>query len=150
MLGRPELIEEVFDDVMWVVWERAASFDGRGRVSTWLLGIAHRKALKALEKTRRHDRTAGDLAQLDQRVEGSRVHDEERALVGRAELRALARAIDALTPEQRAVVELTFFEGRSYAEIAEVVGCPVNTVKTRMFHARRQLQRACGWDTASW
>ena len=52
----------------------------------------------------------------------------------------LARALRKLPPEQRAVVELTYFYGFSYLEIAEIVSCPVNTVKTRMFHARRKLQ----------
>ncbi len=55
--------------------------------------------------------------------------------------RVLAKAIGALSPEQRAVVELTFYRGFSYREVAEIVGCPVNTVKTRMFHARRRLSQ---------
>ena len=54
---------------------------------------------------------------------------------------ALTRALAQLSPEHRDVVELTFFHGCSYQEIAEVVGCPENTVKTRMFHARKQLKR---------
>jgi RNA polymerase sigma factor (sigma-70 family) len=52
---------------------------------------------------------------------------------------SVARAIDSLPPEQAAVVQLTFYHDRSYAEIAAIVGCPVNTVKTRMLHARRRL-----------
>ena len=52
----------------------------------------------------------------------------------------LMERVDALTPEQRQVVILTYFEGRSYQEIARIAGCPVNTVKTRMFHARRRLR----------
>jgi RNA polymerase sigma-70 factor (ECF subfamily) len=51
----------------------------------------------------------------------------------------VARALETLSPEQRAVVELTFYHEYSYQEIAEITGCPVNTVKTRMFHARRRL-----------
>jgi RNA polymerase sigma factor (sigma-70 family) len=52
----------------------------------------------------------------------------------------IRQAMDALSAEQRAVVELTFYHGRSYAEIAEILDCPVNTVKTRMFHARQRLE----------
>ena len=55
-------------------------------------------------------------------------------------LRRCGAALDALPAEQRQVVILTYFEGRSYPEIARIVGCPVNTVKTRMFHARRRLR----------
>jgi RNA polymerase sigma-70 factor (ECF subfamily) len=51
----------------------------------------------------------------------------------------LAKALGTLSPEQRAVVELTFYHGFSYPEIAAIVDCPVNTVKTRMFHARKRL-----------
>jgi RNA polymerase sigma-70 factor (ECF subfamily) len=62
--------------------------------------------------------------------------------------KTLARAIETLSPEQRAVVELTYYHEHSYQEIAEITGCPVNTVKTRMFHARRrlaQLLAGLGW-----
>ena len=69
--------------------------------------------------------------------------------LGRRLLRELAGAIETLSPRQRAVVELTFFEGRSYAEISEITETPVNTVKTRMFHARRRLQRLMpAWGAA--
>ena len=52
----------------------------------------------------------------------------------------LGRALGLLPAEQRAVVEMTYYYGLSYQEISEIMGCPVNTVKTRMFHARRRLR----------
>ena len=58
-------------------------------------------------------------------------------------------ALGRLSTDHRDVIELTFFQGLSYAEIADVVGCPENTVKTRMFHARKQLKgflEAAGFD----
>ena len=59
----------------------------------------------------------------------------------RTELRAhLDRALRCLSPEHRAVVEMTYFDGRSCREIATIIGCPVDTVKTRMFYARRRLK----------
>ncbi len=67
--------------------------------------------------------------------------DEPESLAARRELATvLGTALHRLSPEQRAVVELTYFYGLAYTEIAEIVGCPVNTVKTRMFHARRRLK----------
>jgi RNA polymerase sigma-70 factor (ECF subfamily) len=57
-------------------------------------------------------------------------------------LRTRPQALDALSPAQRAVVELTYFGGYSYDEIATITGCCVNTVKTRMFHARAKLRKA--------
>jgi RNA polymerase sigma-70 factor (ECF subfamily) len=53
----------------------------------------------------------------------------------------LDAALDRLSPDHRAVVELTYFHGCSYEEIAAIVDCPVNTVKTRMFHARAKLRK---------
>ena len=55
-----------------------------------------------------------------------------------------------LTPEHRAVVDLTYFHGMGYREIADVVNCPVDTVKTRMFHARRRLRLAMSGDLVDW
>src|SRR5688572_20351215 len=96
LIRQREVVEEALNDVMMVVWETASRFNGTSRLSTWILGIAHNKALKA-------------------------------------------RAIDSLPPEQGVIVELTFYHDLPYAEIAKIVGCPVNTVKTRMLHARRRL-----------
>jgi RNA polymerase sigma-70 factor (ECF subfamily) len=65
---------------------------------------------------------------------------------------ALATALGRLSTDHRDVIELTFFHGCSYQEIAEIVGCPENTVKTRMFHARKQLKghlAAAGLDPSS-
>jgi RNA polymerase sigma factor (sigma-70 family) len=140
VLRRPPLIEEVLDDVMLAIWQGAHRFDGRSRASTWILGIAHHKALKALERARREsDREAGEPPEaIDQIPAPGREPDRVAA---RSELRSKLRsAMEVLSPVQRAVVELTFFYGYSYPEIAEIVGCPVGTVKTRMFHARRLLK----------
>ncbi len=144
MLREPELVEETLDDVMITVWQKADRFDRRSKLSTWLFGIAHNRALKSLERRRRQpaaplDPLGDELTRLP-----SPARDPEDTALQRDQLRRLHRALERLSPEHRAVVELTFFEGRSYAEIAEIVGCPVNTVKTRIFHARRQLARSCG------
>jgi RNA polymerase sigma factor (sigma-70 family) len=129
----PELAEEVLDDVMLVVWQSAASYNRASRVSTWIFGIAHHKALKA--RARLASRAASPLS--DDEVAGGEGPED---ITMRGELdRLLARGLAALSPEQRAVVELTFHDGCSYQEIAEITHAPVNTVKTRMFHARRRL-----------
>jgi len=136
---RSELVEEVVDDVLLTVWQDAPRFDGRSQVSSWILGIAYYKSLKAVgrEVRERGRRAAIEAAQN----EWDRAPGPERAAAAGERARVVARALAELSAEQRAVVELTYFEGLSYPEIAEVVGCPVNTVKTRMFHARRHLRR---------
>lgn len=145
---RADLVEEVLNDVMFVVWRKADSFNGRSRPSTWIFGIAYHKALKALAK-RSSDppqagwsATGGGTGEVGEAGEREPVDlDEPESMVSRRELAGtLSRALHELSPEQRAVVELTYYHGRSYQEIAETVGCPVNTVKTRMFHARRRLR----------
>jgi RNA polymerase sigma-70 factor (ECF subfamily) len=132
---KAELVEEVLNDVMLAIWKGAGTFDGRSRPSTWIFGIAYHKALKAL--ARRSRESDGDPEEGPEPVDA----DEPESLAARRELAGvLGRAIGALSPEQRAVVELTYYYGMAYQEIAEIVGCPVNTVKTRMFHARRRLK----------
>ncbi len=130
---RGEVVEELVNDVLLEVWRGAARFDGRSRPSTWIFGIAYHKALKALARTA----PAGE-ARRDREEPST---DGPESLLTRRELAGvLGRALAALPLEQRAVVELTYYYELSYPEIAEIVGCPVNTVKTRMFHARRKLR----------
>jgi RNA polymerase sigma-70 factor (ECF subfamily) len=134
LLRQPETIEEVFNDVMLTVWQNAARFDHQARLSTWILGIAYRKALKALAQAARQ---APDC--LPDWPAGHTPDDPETVLLHQERDRTFVHALQTLPPEQRAVVELTFYHGCSYLEIATIAGCPVNTVKTRMFHARRRL-----------
>jgi RNA polymerase sigma factor (sigma-70 family) len=142
---RGELVEELVNDVMFAVWTGAGRFDGRSRVSTWIFGIAYHKALKAL--ARNASPLAGPAhqpAEEDRResqAELAAPGEEAESLLTRRELATtLGKALGSLSPEQRAVVELTYYYELSYHEISEIVGCPVNTVKTRMFHARRRLK----------
>jgi RNA polymerase sigma factor (sigma-70 family) len=134
MTRRPTIVDEVLNDTLLVVWNRAASYNGKSLVSTWIFAIAYRKALKALK---RFDEPAEDHA-ADERVEPGAGPEQH---VGRDQLRlALLRALEHLTPEHRAVVDLTYFHDLGYREIAQIVDCPVDTVKTRMFYARRRLK----------
>jgi len=129
LLSDPGSVEEVLDDVMLVVWRDARKFQGRAAVSSWIFGIAYRKALTAMRTERRYQ------APLDRRAEppaspGPSVENEEW----------IEAALAHLSADHRQVLELTYFCGFSYREIAEIAGCPENTVKTRMFHARRRLK----------
>ncbi|HVT17547.1 MAG TPA: sigma-70 family RNA polymerase sigma factor [Thermoanaerobaculia bacterium] len=137
---RAELVEEALNDVMLVVWTKAASFDGRSRLSTWIFGIAYHKALKAL--AHRPPETAASQAAPEREPSEPVASEGPESLIVRRELAStVGKALAALSPEQRAVVELTYYYELSYQEIAEIVDCPVNTVKTRMFHARRRLRQ---------
>lgn len=140
LVRRADVADEVVNDVMFVVWERAAAFKGQSRVSTWILGIAYRKALKGLQRLKL--RSHADVDIEDALAEASLADEAtnpESALDHSILLDHLERGIEALSPEHQSVVELTAL-GYSYAAISEIVGCPTNTVKTRMFHARRRLK----------
>jgi RNA polymerase sigma factor (sigma-70 family) len=131
---RPAIVEEVLNDTMLVVWQRADDYNGRSKVSTWVFGIAYRKALKAL--SRLQDGVA-DEADVEDMVTPS----EPAGEVQRIQLKAVFQdALATLSPSQRAVIELTYYEGHAYRDIAEIMDCPVGTVKTRMFHAHRKLK----------
>ena len=150
LLKRRELVDEVLNDVMLVVWQNAERYDpSLSRLSTWLFGIAHNKALKALSNAARHRvEISIDPIESDDIAEASDPsdpavrpdsHNPEQTLMGRQLGRALQWAIDSLSADHRAVIELAFAEDYSYQEIATTLACPVNTVKTRMFYARKHL-----------
>jgi RNA polymerase sigma-70 factor (ECF subfamily) len=133
-----ELAQEGVNDVMLVVWRNSESFERRSKVSSWIMGIAFRKALKLLDGSRRwRDRfKAADFNDWSERAQDVEDPSQNRDLRD-----LLDQALGRLSPEQRAVVELTYFVGCSYQDIATIAGCPVNTVKTRMFHARAKLRK---------
>jgi RNA polymerase sigma-70 factor (ECF subfamily) len=136
--GRLDLAQEGVNDVMLVVWRNGRSFGGRSSVSTWIMGIAYRKALKLLAASRRWtDRfAAAAFEDVIERSDGLAEQSDD------GDLRDLLdEALRHLSAEHRAVVELTYFYGCSYEEIAAIAACPVNTVKTRMFHARAKLKK---------
>lgn len=134
MTRRPPLVEEILDDTMLVVWRKAHTYDPGAKVSTWIFGIAYRQALKALR-------------QVDDAVESDSESVPEMSPSGpdselqQRDLREhLDQALMTLSAEQRAVIELTYYLGYACREIAQIMDCPVATVKTRMFYARHKLR----------
>ncbi len=129
----PQLAEELLNDTMFTVWHKAGTYNGQSKVSTWIFSIAYRKALKAYKRL-------DDPVCADPDAEPSSAAPERELL--QLELSARVNsAMRTLSDEHRAVVELTYFQGFGYPEIAAIVRCPLGTVKTRMFHARRKLVR---------
>ena len=134
---RREDAEEIINDTMWIVWQRASDFRGASRVSTWVMGIAYRRALKMIRRAVTHER-----AMLLEAVDDEPSHDV--VVESSADRKLLERALAQLPLEQRLVLELTYYLDHSCEEIADIMECPVNTVKTRMFHARRKLRVLLG------
>jgi RNA polymerase sigma-70 factor (ECF subfamily) len=133
MTPRRTIVEEALNDTMLVVWKRCDSYNRQSKVSTWIFAIAYRTALKALRtQDEPVDTVADELA-------GDAAGPEQQLSAGQTRA-ALARALEGLSSEQRSVLVLTYFHDLPYAEIARIVECPIDTVKTRMFHGRRRLR----------
>ena len=129
---RHDTVDEIINDTFMVVWQRAQDFRGASRVSTWIIGIAYRIALKSLRRNdallRAH--TNGETPELSvEPMRETEMHDW------------VAQALRYLPPEQRLTIELAYNLGHSVEEIAAITGCPAGTVKGRMFHARESLRR---------
>ena len=129
-----EMVEEIINDTMYVVWRKAGDFRGDSQVSTWILGIAYRQALKAIRK-------GGVNPLIDNSIDPETLAVTHDAGAGQRETREwIDLGLAALPPVQRMVIELAYFMGHSCEEIATITDSPVNTVKTRMFHAREKLR----------
>ena len=136
LMRRPDMVEEVVNDTLFVVWEKAEQFQGRSKVSTWITGIAYLKGIKALDRLRMMPE------QQAQSLHEAEDIEEKSNLISKLGLQEwISNGLDQISIDQRSVVELTYFSGYSYQEIADIMKCPVNTVKTRMFHARRKLAK---------
>lgn len=129
---------ELVNDVMYEVWKGAKTFRGNSRVSTWILGIARHRALNKLRKRKATEDLEVVEPMSDPR-ESPSADAEQRNLREK-----IKQAFSRLSQEHREVLELTFYQDRSYQEISQIVGCPENTVKTRMFYAKQRLQEILG------
>jgi RNA polymerase sigma-70 factor, ECF subfamily len=135
-----DLAEGIVVETMFEVWKNAARFGRGSSVSTWILGIARHKALDEVRRRARYvplDESAGAEIEDD----CATAFDGIAANQTREQLNA---AIARLPAEQRECIHLVFFQEMSLAEVADLQGVPENTVKTRLFHARRKLKALLG------
>ena len=132
---RPEVAEEIINDTLWVVWRKAPEFRHGSLVSTWIFGIAYRRGLKTLQRQQPRTVDAADETEAFAR-------DDIQPARERADW--LERALAQLPLNQRAVLELAYYVGYSCEEIAQIMDCPVNTVKTRMHKARQRMKTLLG------
>ena len=140
-LDDPHESADVFHEVMMDVWRQAGKFQGRSKVSTWILGIAHNKSVDLLRK--RHRR---DWDELDEEApDDAPTAADLLATAGDAAI--VRRCVDGLKPAAREVIALAFFEGLKYREIAETMACAEGTVKARVHRAIKDIEacvRRCG------
>ena len=137
LTGSRLLAEEVVQDSLLAAWQGARRFRGDSRVLTWLLGIAHRQALNATRRRWLHSVDLEKAAPVADRAPGPQAQAE-----GLDRRRVLQEALAGLSPNHRAVLELVFCQGLSLKEAAQVCGCPVGTVKSRLSYAKAYLREA--------
>jgi RNA polymerase sigma-70 factor (ECF subfamily) len=126
--------EDVVSEAFIEVWRQADRFEGRSSVSTWIMSIARFKALSV--RRRRQE------IELDQKVEET-VADQystpEQILLETDRSAQLRACLSQLSPDHREIIDLVYYHDKTIEEVADIVGVPKNTVKTRMFYARRRL-----------
>lgn len=134
-LNDPAEAAEVLNEVMLEVWRKASRFEGRSQPLTWVLGIAHHKALDALRRRGRRQ-----TEELDETLPDDDAAPAAELLAAAQNAEVVRRCIEKLSDAHRLMVHLAFFEDMPYPDIARVAECPVGTVKTRVFHAKRLLK----------
>jgi RNA polymerase sigma-70 factor, ECF subfamily len=126
--------EDLISDVFLDVWRQAGKFEGRSSVSTWLLSIARFKAFSALRR-----RSDGALNDEMANAVADQSDDPEIALAKKDKGAAMRECLTKLSAEHREIIDLVYYHEKSVDEVAEIVGIPAATVKTRMFYARKKL-----------
>jgi len=131
--------EDIVSEVFLAVWQQANRFKGRSSVSTWLLSIARHKALTAIKRPPAEP-LDGDAAAA---IADPALDPEAR--IDRSDSGAmLRRCLDALSREHGEMIDLVYYQQKSIKEIVDILGIPPNTVKTRMFYARKRLAALLG------
>ncbi len=129
------LIEETYNDVMLILWNKSDQFKGDSKVSSWIFSIAYRICLKMIKKQQFKQKVLDSfLFSKEDESEIEQGNDEN------SEVDLLNRAIKSLPAKQRIAIELSYFQGYSTQEIGEISDCPANTVKTRLHHARQKIK----------
>jgi RNA polymerase sigma-70 factor, ECF subfamily len=128
------LAEDVVSEAFFDAWQHADRFEGRSSVSTWLLGIARHKALTACSRRSTESLDSEMVLNVADPANNPEVE------LGRKDVGAvIRRCLAALSPEHAEIIDLVYYQEKSIKEIVAILGIPDNTVKTRMFYARKRL-----------
>jgi len=128
--------EDVVSEVFFVVWRQAGRFEYRSEVSTWVLAIARYKAISVMRQ--RQDEPVEDAAAQEIVDEAN---DSQVALEKKETAAVLRGCLTKLSAKHREVIDLVYYHEKSVNEVAEIIGVPTNTVKTRLFYARQQMRK---------
>jgi RNA polymerase sigma-70 factor, ECF subfamily len=146
LTGNSASAEDIVSEVFLELWRHAASFEGRARLSSWILAIARNKAVSS--RRGRSELPLDEATALAIRDEAA---SAEQTLDAAKRGALLRQCLARLSPAHREIIDLVYYHEKSVEEVAAIVDAPAATVKTRMFYARRQLAqhlRAAGVETA--
>jgi RNA polymerase sigma-70 factor (ECF subfamily) len=144
LVGNTTTAEDLISEVFLDVWRQAGKFEARSAASTWLMAIARFKALSVLRRKPEEeldDETAEAIEDL--------ADDPEVTVQKKDKGEILRKCLSALSSDHREIIDLVYYHEKSVEEVAEMVGIPEATVKTRMFYARKKLSellKAAGVD----
>ena len=132
MVSDNSLVDDILVQTYMVVWQKSAAFKGNGRITTWLIGIARNIMFREFKKVKKYVPFEEEYSAADTQ---SQFQVEVKSTNA-----ALKAALQTLKVKHREILELVFYQEFSYVEVAELIGIPVNTVKTRVFHAKQALK----------
>lgn len=133
--GDELIANDILNTVMMTVWNGSSKFEGRSKISTWLIGIARFKLIDHYRKENKHSHDEiTDNTPESYSDNGESLEQQEQAAI-------LRICIDKLVDIQKEIVHLTFYSDMNYHEISKVIECPVGTVKSRMYHARESMKK---------
>lgn len=138
LAGDSEAAADAVDEAFFALWQSAASYRGTGNAEGWIRHIVRNKAIDAIRKVRERP-LASDEAQRQLEIVADTADTPAQVAEKNSAADELKAALARLSPEHREVVWLCYYEDKPLSDIAVLVGCPENTVKTRLFHARKQL-----------
>jgi len=130
----PALAEDILQESMLIVWRKAATYRGEGSVLAWMLSIVRHKCMQLFRQKPAESIESNDLDFADEDP------SPEKAISQQDQRKIVRDAMQRLSPEHREVLELMFYQGLNQKEIAQVCGCPLGTVKSRLSYARQQLR----------
>jgi RNA polymerase sigma-70 factor (ECF subfamily) len=140
IMNEANLAEETLVEVMLALWKGLNSFQGQSKVSTWIFGIAHHKAVDALRKVTSQQRGRMPLEDI---VENTESNENPLNEAQHKRMAALTnQGLMTLSTDHREILHMAFYEELSYSEIAALLDIPVNTVKTRVHYAKQQLKKS--------
>jgi RNA polymerase sigma-70 factor (ECF subfamily) len=134
LVGDKSAAEDLVSEVFLDVWRQAGRFQGRSQITTWLLAVARNKALSVLRRRSTEELDEEALAAIEDTG-----NNPEVTIQNQQTSAILVNCLAQLSQPHREVIDLVYYHEKSIDEVAEITGVPQNTVKTRMFYARKRI-----------